>query len=59
MAAGIGVAVCFALGVLGVIRFAELRDEERPALAGLHAMLGVAGVAVAATAVVAGVILVD
>jgi hypothetical protein len=42
-----------------VIRFAELRDEERPVLAGLHAMLGVAGLAVAVTAVVAGVILVD
>jgi hypothetical protein len=54
----VGVAVCFSLGVLGVIRFAELRGEERPLLASLYGMLGVIALLVAAAAVLGAVILV-
>jgi hypothetical protein len=52
--AGIGSTVAFSLAILGAIRFAELRRDERPAAWGYGA-LAVAGLAATLAAVLFGI----
>jgi len=54
--AGVGVTAFFSLGLLGVIRHAELRRQQRPMLSALFGLVGFASLAVAAGAVAYGLV---
>ena len=53
LAAGVGMAICFSLAILGATRFAEARRGTGSGPAALYALLAAAGLA----ATVAGVVL--
>jgi ABC-type microcin C transport system permease subunit YejB len=55
--AGVGVTLAFSLALLGAVRFAELRQDERIVEATLYAIVGLVGLAVSLAAVVIGIIL--
>jgi hypothetical protein len=57
LAAGVGVTVAFSLAILGLTRFADMRRDERVVEAWGFAALAVVGLAISATAVVYGIIL--
>lgn len=57
LAAGVGVTVVFSLAILGLTRFADTRRDGRVVEAWAYAGLAVLGLAVSATAVVYGIIL--
>jgi hypothetical protein len=57
LAAGVGVTVAFSLAILGLTRLAEMRRDGRVPEAWAYAGLAVVGLAVSATAVVYGIIL--
>jgi predicted membrane channel-forming protein YqfA (hemolysin III family) len=54
--AGLGTSICFALAILGVVRFADMRRAERRLVAGVYALLGTAGLAASAAAIVVAII---
>jgi hypothetical protein len=54
--AGIGITLCFSLAVAGAARFADMRRNERPVEAAFYAVLGVAGLAATAAAIVIGIV---
>ena len=56
LGAGIGVALCFSLAVLGSTRFAEVRRGEGGAGAIAYALLAAIGLAATAGAIVLGII---
>ena len=43
LVAGVGVTLCFSLGILGVTRFADMRRAEKPVQASFWAVLGALG----------------
>lgn len=53
---GVTVTAFFSVGLLGVIRHAELRRQQRPLLSALFGMIGVVGLALAAGSVVYGLV---
>jgi hypothetical protein len=55
---GVGVIAFFSLGLLAVIRYAELRRQERPMLSGLFGLVGLLALALAAGTVVYGLVVV-
>ena len=57
LAAGVGVTVAFSLAILGLTRLADMRRDGRTAEAVGYATLATLGLAVSATAVVIGIIL--
>jgi hypothetical protein len=57
LAAGVGVTVAFSLAILGLTRLADMRRDGRTAEAVAYATLATLGLAVSATAVVIGIIL--
>jgi hypothetical protein len=57
LAAGVGVTVAFSLAILGLTRLADMRRDGRMVEAWGFAALAIAGLAVSATAVVFGIIL--
>jgi hypothetical protein len=57
LAAGVGVTVAFSLAILGLTRFADMRKDGRVVEAWAYAGLAIAGLAVSATAVVFGIVL--
>ena len=57
LAAGVGVTVAFSLAILGLARFADMRRDGRVAEAWGYAGLAIMGLAVSATGVVLGIIL--
>ena len=56
LGAGIGVSICFALGVLGSTRFAEARRGQAGSRAIGYALLAALGVGATVGAVVLGII---
>lgn len=58
IAAGVGVAGFFSLGLLGVIRHAELRSQQRPMLSALFGLAGLLALAIAAGTIVYGLVVV-
>jgi hypothetical protein len=56
LVAGVGVTLAFSLALLGAIRFADMRRNERPLPAAFYAVLGLAGLAITLGALVAGII---
>jgi len=56
LAAGVGVALCFSLAIVGATRFAEARRGTAGGPAALYALLAVAGLAATVGAVVVGII---
>lgn len=54
LVAGIGISIAFSLVIRGAVRAGEHR-RERPVLAGAHALLAIAGLAVVAAAIVFGI----
>ena len=57
LAAGVGVTIAFSLAILGLTRFADMRRDGRDLEAWGFAALATVGLAVTATAVVFGIIL--
>jgi hypothetical protein len=57
LAAGVGVTVAFSLAILGLTRLADMRRDGRTGEAFAYAALATLGLAVSATAVVIGIIL--
>ena len=53
--AGVGITICFSLAVAGATRFAEMRRDNRNGGAAFYAVIGLAGLAVTAAAVVIGI----
>ena len=58
IAAGVGVTAFFALGLLGTIKYAELRRQERPMLSALFGVVGVVALAAATAMIAYGLIVV-
>jgi hypothetical protein len=56
LGAGVGVALCFSIAVVGATRFAEARRAEAGAPAVFYAVLATAGLAATIAAVVVGII---
>jgi hypothetical protein len=56
LAAGVGVAVCFSIAVVGTVRFAEARRAQATAPAAFYALLAGVGLAATVAAVVVGLI---
>jgi hypothetical protein len=56
LAAGIGVTLCFSLGILGATRFADLRRDRRPVGATIYGLLGMLGMTASAAAIVVALI---
>jgi hypothetical protein len=56
LVAAVGTSVAFAFAILGLIRFAEMRRDDRPIEAGAFAALALVGVAATSGAVVFGLI---
>ena len=57
LAAGVGVTIAFSLAIMGMMRFADMHRDGKVVGAWAYAGLAVAGLAVSATAVVYGIIL--
>ena len=57
LAAGVGVTVAFSFAIMGLTRFAEMRRDGKAVEAWSYAGLAIVGLAVSATAVVYGIIL--
>jgi len=57
LAAGVGVTVAFSLAILGLTRFADMRRDGKAVEAWAYAGLAIVGLAVSATAVVYGIVL--
>jgi len=57
LAVGVGVTIAFSVAILGMTRFADMRRDDRTIEAWGYATLAIAGLAVSATAVVYGIIL--
>jgi hypothetical protein len=57
LGAGVGVAVCFSLAIVGAARFAEARRSEAGVAAALYGLLASLGLAATIAAVVAGIII--
>jgi hypothetical protein len=55
--AGVGVVLAFSVGVLAMIRAAELRDDGRPMVAAFAATAGVVGLATALAATAVGLVI--
>jgi hypothetical protein len=53
---GVGASFCFAFAVVGAIRFADMRREERPVGATFYAALGLLGLAASIAAIVIAII---
>jgi hypothetical protein len=53
---GVGVTFAFSLALLGAVRSADMRRDERFVEAGAYAALGLIGLAVTAAALVFGII---
>ena len=56
LVAGVGVAICFALSILGATRFGERRRGGHGTVAAVYAVLALAGLAGSAAAVVLGIV---
>ena len=56
LAAGVGVAVCFSVAIVGATRFAEARRAEASIAAAFYALLAGLGLAATVAAVVIGII---
>jgi hypothetical protein len=56
LAAGIGVTAAFSIMILGAARFADLRRDDRPLLAGAAAVVMVLGFAITVAGIVVGII---
>ena len=56
LAVGVGVTLAFSLAIVGAIRFADTRRNERLLEAGFYAVLAVAGLAATIGALVAGIV---
>ena len=56
LAAGVGVAFCFSIAVVGAARFAEARRAQAAAPAAFYALLAGLGLAATVAAVVVGII---
>jgi hypothetical protein len=56
LGAGVGVAVCFSLAIVGATRFAEARRAEAPIPAAFYGLLAMLGLAATVGAVVVGII---
>jgi hypothetical protein len=56
LAAGIGVTAAFSIMILGAARFADLRRDDRPLLAGTAAVVMVLGFAITVAGIVVGII---
>ena len=56
LVAGVGVSLCFALAVFGVIRFGEMRRDSRGLEAAWFGALGFAGLAVTTAAIVVAIV---
>jgi amino acid transporter len=56
LAAGVGVAICFSVAIVGATRFADARRNEAPVPAALYGALAVLGLAATVGAVVIGII---
>lgn len=54
--AGLGVTLIFALAILGAARFADMRADRRPLLAGAFAALSVLALAAVAVAIAFGIV---
>jgi hypothetical protein len=54
--AGIGASLCFSFAVVGAIRFADMRRDDRPVQATLYGALGVLGLAATIAAIVIAII---
>ena len=57
LVAGVGVTVAFSLAILGLTRFADMRRDGKAVEAWAYAGLAIVGLAVSATAVVYGIVL--
>jgi hypothetical protein len=57
LVAGLAITLTFAVGVRGLIRASELRDERRGIAAGAWATVGTAGILLALAGVAAGLLL--
>lgn len=57
LAAGVGVTIAFSLAIMGLTRFADTRRDGKAVGAWAYAGLAVVGLAVSATAVVYGIVL--
>jgi hypothetical protein len=56
LVAGVGVAVCFSIAIVGATRFAEARRSQAAAPAAFYAVLAGLGLAATVGAVVVGII---
>ena len=56
--AGVGVTAFFALGLLGMIRYADLRRQQRPMLSALFGLMGAVALAAASGAIIYGLVIV-
>ena len=56
LVAGVGVTVAFSIMIFGAARFADLRRDDRPLLAGAAAILVAIGFAITAAGIVVGII---
>ena len=56
--AGVGVTAFFALGLLGMIRYADLRRQQRPMLSALFGLMGAVALAAAIGMIVYGLVVV-
>ena len=54
--AGVGASLCFSFAVVGAIRFADMRREERPIGATFYAALGLLGLAATIAAIVIAIV---
>ena len=57
LAVGVGSTVAFSLAIMGLTRFADMRRDGRVVEAWAYGALAIAGLAISATAVVYGIIL--
>jgi hypothetical protein len=57
LVAGVGVTLAFALAILGVVRFGDLRNEERPLAAGAFMILGLTALVTCGAAIVVGIVI--
>jgi hypothetical protein len=56
LGAGVGVAICFALAILGATRFADMRRTDQPVGAVAYAVLAALGLAATLAAVVMAIV---
>ncbi|MEA2450128.1 MAG: hypothetical protein QOG63_2060 [Thermoleophilaceae bacterium] len=56
LVAGVGVTLAFSLALLGAVRFADMRRNDRTLEATFYAVLGFAGLAITIAAMVIGIV---